>query len=65
MSGSDQLLINIRLLISIQSYCCSKDLYIANALETEQANKTHTIDTHAVAVKRVQDQEGTLEVVCH
>ena len=62
MSGSDQLLINTLSLMSIRSYCRSKDLYIAKALETEQANKTHTIDTYAVAVKQVQDQEGTLEI---
>ena len=58
-------LINIRSLMSIRSYCRSKDLYIAKALETEQANKTHTIHTHALAVKKVQDQEGTLEIVRH
>ena len=42
----------------IRSYCRSKDLYIAKALETEQANKAHTIDPHAVAFKQVQDQDN-------
>ncbi len=39
ISGSDQLLINIRSLMSIRSYCLSTDLYIATVLKPEQANK--------------------------